>query len=121
VRSRDDLVAEPVALANQLRALLDSFWPGAAALLADIDSPIALAFLECYPTPQRAHRLGPQRLAAFLARNSWRQPDKLFERLRSAPLAWSDPSSRRPKARPCSTSAAYEPVRHGAATRLQAA
>jgi transposase len=94
VRSRDDLVAERVALANQLRALLDSFWPGAAALFADIDSPIALAFLECYPTPQRAHRLGPQRLAAFLARNSYsgrRDPAELLERLRSAPTGLAGP------------------------------
>jgi transposase len=94
VRSRDDLVAERVALANQLRALLDSFWPGAAALFADIDSPIALAFLERYPTPQRAQRLGPQRLAAFLARNSYsgrRDPDELLERLRSAPTGLAGP------------------------------
>jgi transposase len=94
VRSRDDLVAERVALANQLRALLDSFWPGAVALFADIDSPIALAFLERYPTPQRAQRLGPHRLAAFLARNSYsgrRDPDELLERLRSAPTSLAGP------------------------------
>jgi len=34
VRTRDDLVAERVALANQLRALLESFWPGAAVIFA---------------------------------------------------------------------------------------
>ena len=45
VRGRDDLVAARVALANQLRSLLEGFWPGAAAIFADIDSPIALAFL----------------------------------------------------------------------------
>jgi transposase len=99
VRSRDDLVAERVALANQLRALLDSFWPGAVALFADIDSPIALAFLERYPTPQRA-RLGPQRLAAFLARNSYsgrRTPDELLERLRSAPTGLAGPLEQQAK------------------------
>ena len=31
VRGRDDLVATRVQLANQLRSLLESFWPGAAA------------------------------------------------------------------------------------------
>jgi transposase len=45
VRARDDLVAERVALANRLRSLLDGFWPGAAAIFADVDSPIALSFL----------------------------------------------------------------------------
>src|SRR5438309_155709 len=57
VRTRDDLVAQRVALANQLRALLESFWPGAAQIFADIDSPISLAFLHRYPTPHTAQRL----------------------------------------------------------------
>ena len=34
VRGRDALVAQRVALANQLRALLERFWPGAAAIFA---------------------------------------------------------------------------------------
>jgi len=94
VRCRDDLVAERVALANQLRSLLDSFWPGAAALFADLDSPIALAFLERYPTPGTARRLGPKRLAAFLARNAYsgrRDPTELLERLRAAPDGLAGP------------------------------
>ncbi len=88
VRSRDDLIAQRVALANQLRALLDSFWPGAAAIFADIDSPIALGFLARYPTPQSAQHLGEKRLAAFLARNHYcgrRSPKLLLERLQGAP------------------------------------
>lgn len=94
VRSRDDLVAERVALANQLRALLESFWPGAAVIFADIDSPIALAFLERYPAPGRARSLGPKRLAGFLARNGYsgrRDPAELLERLRSAPTGLAGP------------------------------
>ena len=58
VRGRDDLVSTRVALANQLTALLDSFWPGAAVIFADVASPIALAFLERYPTPESAARRG---------------------------------------------------------------
>jgi transposase len=50
VRTRDDLVADRVALANRLRSLLEGFWPGAAVIFADIASPIALAFLQRYPT-----------------------------------------------------------------------
>ncbi len=87
VRSRDDLVAERVALANQLRSLLESFWAGAAAIFADLDSPIALAFLVEYPTPQHAAKLGPKRLARFLARHAYcgrRTPEELLDRLRSA-------------------------------------
>ncbi len=88
VRTRDDLVAERVALANQLRALLDSFWPGAAVIFADVDSPIALAFLNRYPTPQSADHLGEKRLGAFLAREGYcgrRAPGELLQRLRCAP------------------------------------
>jgi len=88
VRGRDDLVATRVALANQLRSLLEGFWPGAAAIFADIDSPIALAFLGKYPTPQSAARLGPKRMASFMAQHRYcgrRSAEQLLERLRSAP------------------------------------
>lgn len=89
VRTRDDLVAERVGLANQLRSLLESFWPGAAAIFADIDSPIALAFVQRYPTSASAERLGEKRLASFLAQHSYcgrRQPAELLQRLRAAAL-----------------------------------
>jgi transposase len=87
VRTRDDLVDQRVALANQLRSLLESFWPGAAEIFADVDSPIALAFISRYPTPQSAARLGEKRLAGFLAQHSYcgRRPvAALLERLRAA-------------------------------------
>jgi transposase len=90
VRTREDLVEARVALANQLRAQLDAFWPGARRIFADVDSPIGLAFLERYPSPTDAHGLGPKRLQAFLARHAYcgrRNPDQLLQRLRSAPLA----------------------------------
>jgi transposase len=88
VRGRDDLVGTRVALANQLTALLASFWPGAGVIFADVASPIALAFLERYPTPESAARLGPKRLARFLAQHRYcgrRSPEALLERLRNAP------------------------------------
>lgn len=88
VRSREDLVHTRVALANQLRAQLERSWPGAARIFADIDSPIALAFLERYPSPADARNLGEKRLAGFLARNRYsgrRPPSELLERLRNAP------------------------------------
>jgi transposase len=87
VRTRDDLVAERVALANQLRALLESCWPGAVAIFAEIDSPIALAFVRRYPTAASAERLGEKRLASFLAqhRYSGRRPvPDMLARLRQA-------------------------------------
>jgi transposase len=103
VRGRDDLVASRVALANRLRSLLEGFWPGArapseflrnsdgqpaAAVFAAIDSPIALAFVARYPTPDSAARLGEKRLAGFLAQHAYcgrRSPAELLARLRAAP------------------------------------
>jgi transposase len=88
VRGRDDLVATRVQLANQLRSLLESFWPGAAEVFADVDSPIALAFIERYPTPDSAGRLGPKRMAAFCAQHAYsgrRSAEELLSRLHEAP------------------------------------
>jgi transposase len=87
-RTREDLVEQRVALANQLRAQLEAFWPGAKRIFADVDSPIALAFLERYPSPADARGLGAKRLAGFLARNGYcgrRSADELLDRLRTAP------------------------------------
>lgn len=88
VRVRDDLVAQRVALGNQLRCLLEQFWPGAAEIFADVDSPIALDFLDRYPTPGSAASLGEKRMAAFMARHAYcgrRSAVELLERLRGAP------------------------------------
>jgi transposase len=87
-RVRDDLVGQRVALANQLRNLLEQFWPGAASVFADVDSPIALDFLDRYPTPQSASSLGEKRMAAFMARHAYcgrRTALELVQRLRAAP------------------------------------
>jgi transposase len=88
VRGRDDLVAQRVAFGNQLRSLLEGFWPGASAIFATIDSPIALAFIGRYPTPDSASRLGEKRLASFMAQHACsgrRSAADLLARLRAAP------------------------------------
>lgn len=87
-RTREDLVQTRVALANRLRSELEAFWPGAARIFADVDSPISLAFLERYPSPQDARRLGEKRLSAFLARHRYcgrKEVSELLGRLRDAP------------------------------------
>lgn len=87
-RTREDLVGVRVGLANQLRAQLEGFWPGAGRIFADVDSRIALAFLRRYPSPADARGLGEKRLAAFLERNGYsghRPATELLSRLRSAP------------------------------------
>lgn len=85
-RAREELVAQRVALANELRAQLEQFWYGASRIFAAIDSPIALAFLKRYPSPLDARGLGEQRLERFLARHHYcgRRPAReLLARLRA--------------------------------------
>jgi transposase len=87
VRGRDDLVATRIQVANQLRSLLESYWAGAAEVFADVDSPIALAFIQRYPTPEAASRLGPKRMAAFCAQHAYcgrRSAQELLQRLHHA-------------------------------------
>src|SRR2546425_3721520 len=86
-RAREDLVEARVALANQWRAQLEAFGPG-ALVFAHVDSPISLAFLRRYPSPADTKGLGPKRLAGWLARHGYpgrQAPEELIERMRRAP------------------------------------
>jgi transposase len=88
-RAREDAVTVRIELANQLRAQLEAFWPGAARVFGDVDSKIGLAFLQRYPSPADARGLGERRMAAFLAREGYsggKSAGELIARLRSAPL-----------------------------------
>lgn len=91
-RTRADHVEARIAAVNQLAALLDAHWPGGKAVFASLDSDIALAFLERYPTPASAARLTAARLETWCKRRGYsgRKPGGvLIERLRSAPVAAS--------------------------------
>jgi transposase len=84
VRTRDDLIATRIRLANQLTALLDTYWPGATCIFAAVDSPIALAFIEQWPVPRS---LTTRQIAAFCKRHGYsgrRSPKVLLDRLHAA-------------------------------------
>ncbi len=86
-RAREDLVSSKVALANELRAELERFWPGLIGLFNDLDCRISLAFLARYPSPDDARLLGVKRMAGFLKSqnfNNRKTPAELLTRLRSA-------------------------------------
>jgi transposase len=92
VHARDDVVEMRVAAVNQLSALLDAHWPGAKAVFADVESPVSLQFLTCYPTPAAAAHLGEKRMAAFLGKYGYsgrRTAAELLARLRAAPAGTS--------------------------------
>jgi hypothetical protein len=91
-RQRADHVQARVAAVNQLAALLDEHWPGGKAVFASLDSDIALAFLDRYPTPAAAAGLTANRLEAFCQRHGYsgkRPGSVLIERLRAAPVTAS--------------------------------
>lgn len=88
VRARTDLVETRIVLCNQLRAHLRSMFPGAVGLFAELDSPISLAFLTRFPTPDKANWLSTKRLGSWLSANRYCGRTKtavLIERLTSAP------------------------------------
>jgi transposase len=94
VRARRDLVGHRVAAANQLRAHLQIVFPAAAALFADIDSDITLAFLSRFTTQEQADWLSPLRLAAWLksaAYSGRTDPAVLHARLLTAPRGKAGP------------------------------
>ncbi|MET8507535.1 IS110 family transposase [Streptomyces sp. NPDC004787] len=91
-RTRADHVEARVAAVNQLAALLDEHWPGGKAVFASLDSDIAIAFLERYPTPASAAKLTAGRLEAWCKHHGYsgKKPGSvLIERLRAAPKAAS--------------------------------
>ena len=88
VRARRDLVGHRVAAANQMRAHLQTVFPAAAGLFADIDSAITLAFLSRFTTQEQADWLSPRRMAAWLksvAYSGKTDPALLHARLTAAP------------------------------------
>jgi hypothetical protein len=89
------MVEQRVALANQLRSLLEGFWPGAAVIFADIDSPISLCFISKYPTPASAGRLGEKGMVKFMKANAYcgrRSAVELLARLHAAPSGLAGPT-----------------------------
>ena len=88
VRTRKDLVQTRVRLVQQLAAHLELVFPGAVGLFADLDSPIAQAFLLRFPSAERAAWLSPRRLGAWLTGQGYpgrRTGEELHARLVAAP------------------------------------
>ncbi|MEJ7744027.1 MAG: transposase [Nocardioidaceae bacterium] len=100
VRTRDDLVRDAGgARPTSSSALLDAHWPGAKAIFADIESPIALAFLT--PLPDRDRRRPPRRETAAppsCTKHGYsgrRTAAELLTRLRDAPAGIQRPGPHR--------------------------
>jgi transposase len=96
VRARQDLVAARVAMANQLRAHLQTTLPGAIGLFRDIDSAITLQFLTRFPTQDKVDWLSPTRLHNWLRSVSYNHRanlDRLWDHLHDAPRGTTGPQA----------------------------
>ena len=94
VRARQDLVHARVAMANQLRAHLQTSLPAAIGLFRDIDSTITLRFLTRFPTQDKADWLSEARLGNWLRSvgyNHMRNLNRLWAHLAEATRGTTGP------------------------------
>lgn len=88
VRARKDLVGHRVALANQLRAYLNAFYPAPVGLLHELDGQMSIKFLSRFDCQDRADWLTPKRVASFLAGIRYcgsTTPEKMHARIAAVP------------------------------------
>jgi len=88
------LTKEIRRLSNRLGTVLARYYPAALHVFHDIASPIALQFVQAYPTPQAAAGLSRQAFGEFARAHRYRQADTVlsaaYARLQAAyPLASS--------------------------------
>lgn len=84
---RRTLVSKRLSARNELEALLRVQLPGVIGLFHDLTSPTSLAFLERFPTQERADWLSPARLAKWLTKQSYtgrKSPERLMDHLQEA-------------------------------------
>ncbi|MDZ7364001.1 MAG: IS110 family transposase [candidate division KSB1 bacterium] len=72
------LTKEVRRLSNRLQALLARYYPAALHVFYDPASPIALRFLQAFPTPDQAARLTRQAFGQFARANRYRQSNAVL-------------------------------------------
>jgi transposase len=70
-QDRVRLVEERTAKLNELLAVVKVYYPAFGGLFGDLDSIIALEFLQEFPTQDEMHRLTPRRLRSWLKRHHY--------------------------------------------------
>lgn len=84
-RDRDRIILMQKATESRLRATLEAYHPAPLHLFSTLDRDITLSFVEDYPTPQAAARVGQSRMDRFIKRHHYtgRVPaDVLVDRMR---------------------------------------
>lgn len=81
VRSLYQLTHQITAATNQLRAVLQRYYPGVLQIFGDLTAQVALAFIQEYPTPASAAQLNRQTFYLFLCGRHYPKPHRLVARL----------------------------------------
>ena len=76
-RAHKSLVQQKVKLVNQLTTQLKAYYPVALHLFSKLDQEITLAFLERYPTPQKAAAASLKELREFFHQQGYSCPHKV--------------------------------------------
>ncbi len=95
VRARIDLVTHRIAVANQLRAHLETALPAAANLFSELHGQTARAFLTAFPTQDAVDALTETELADWLSAHRYhaRPAAVLHARLQAAPTGPTGPAA----------------------------
>jgi transposase len=64
-RAHDQLQTQQHSATNQLRQVLKQYYPVSIDLFKELNSPLSLAFLKRFPTPEVARQASREHLAAF--------------------------------------------------------
>ncbi len=72
------LSQETTRTSNRLRAVLARYYPAALAVFRDLASPVALQFIQAFPTPQLATHLSRADVAAFVRARHYRQSEQVL-------------------------------------------
>jgi transposase len=91
-RAFDQLQKQQQRMTNQLRQVLKHYYPAAVDLFSELHSPLSLAFLTAYPSPETARAASRSELQAFFAEQHYRWMQRLqeiYQQLqRPTPTAW---------------------------------
>jgi len=75
----DHLTASTVRLSNRLRAVLLRYYPAAVYVFSELTTPLALSFIQTYPTPEAAAGLTFTEFQAFARQHRYPRPRALVK------------------------------------------
>jgi len=79
VHDQKGLIETRTQVSNELTSCLKEYYPLPLKLFDNLDQDITVAFLEKYPTPQKANNLSKNGLRNFLKKQHYNRPSKLDE------------------------------------------